>query len=418
MQNTLVGTLSFDENEVYHFIYDEQWKQSGFSVSPHLGFSGDYSSATIKKFLGNLIPEGEGLEDIALFMHIAKSDTYAILHAIGYETAGALTFGNHEEKKEALFRDISANELTERIAQIESKSIAIWDKKVRLSIAGVQAKLPIILKEGKIGLGDGALSSTHIMKFQTKKHLYIVTNELFCMRLAKRIGLNVAEVKLKYFGNYPVLLVERFDRLYKNDFVERLHMIDGCQMLDLPASYKYEQNFGSSRDVAHIREGASFKKLFDMTKACSVPARTQLELIHWAMFNLIIGNSDAHGKNVSFFVNKQGISLAPFYDMLCVMMYDFDHELAMAYGDEFNPNSINAFELRSFAEDTGMNHKLVSKILMNLCENILNSLEEEIVDKALLGEGEVVFVAKLKEFIRQRALRFKEVAKEIPLVSF
>ncbi len=54
---------------------------------------------------------------------------------------------------------------------------------VRLSLAGVQAKLPIIIKDEKLGLGDGRLSSTHIMKFQTKKHLHIVVNEFFYMSL-------------------------------------------------------------------------------------------------------------------------------------------------------------------------------------------------------------------------------------------
>jgi serine/threonine-protein kinase HipA len=418
MQKTLVGTLGVDENEVYHFSYDERWKEHGFAISPHLDFSGDYSAANVKKFLENLIPEGEGLEDIISFARIAKSNTYAILHTIGYETAGALVFGEHVEEKEALFREISTKELTDRITHIESRSIVIWDKKVRLSLAGVQAKLPVILKEGKIGLGDGTLSSTHIMKFQTKKHLHIVVNELFCMKLAKHIGLNVAEVDLKRFADYPVLMVERFDRIYADDYVERLHMIDACQMLDLPASYKYEQNFGSSRDVAHVREGVSFKKLFAMTKVCSVPAKAQLELIHWAMFNLIIGNSDAHGKNFSFFVNKKGINTTPFYDMLCVMMYDFDHGLAMAYGDEFNPNKIYAFELRAFCEETGVNYKLVAKILMRLCDAVLGVLEEGVVEADLLLADELLFVKKLEELVGQRAVRFKDVAREMPSISY
>ena len=418
MQNTLVGILSVDEEETYHFVYDEHWEKSGFAISPHLCFGDDYSSATIKKFLENLIPEGEGLEDIASFAHIAKSNTYAIVQTIGYETAGALVFGEAKAVKKAIFREISSEELAERISAMESKSIAIWDKKVRLSLAGVQAKLPVIIKDGQMGLGDGTLSSTHIMKFQTKKHLHIVVNELFCMRLAKSIGLNVAEVVLKRFGERPVLLVERFDRVHKEDFVQRLHMVDGCQILNLPASYKYEQNFGSSRDVAHVREGASFKKLFAMTKVCNVPAKAQLSLIHWAMFNLIIGNSDAHGKNYSFFIDHYGISPTPFYDMLCVMMYDFDHGLAMAYGDEFNPNAISAFELRSFAEDVGVNYKLVAKVLGNLCENILDAIEEKIMDDELLTDDETVFVSKLEKHIKQRVMKFKEVALEMPLVSF
>jgi len=418
MQDAVVGVLSVDEDEVYHFTYDARWVSHGFVISPHLSFKHSHTSTTVKKFLENLIPEGDGLDDLIAFAHVAKSNTFAIMHTIGYETAGALVFGEHSSANKAVFREISPEELTQRIATMESKSIIIWDKKVRLSLAGIQAKLPLVIKEGVMGLGDGTLSSTHIMKFQTKKHLHIVVNEFFCMKLAKRLGLDVASVVLQRFGEYPVLLVERFDRVYKDDVVQRLHIIDGCQMLDLSSAYKYEQNFGSSRDVAHVREGASFKKLFVMTKVCAVPAKAQLTLIQWAMFNLIIGNSDAHGKNFSFFVDKQGITPTPFYDMLSVMMYDFDHGLAMAYGDVFDPNAIYAFELRSFAEEVGISHKLVAKILTAQCVKVLKLLEEGVLTSETFTQEESAFIAKLKGHIRQRALHFKEVASEMPLVSF
>ena len=173
MQDILVGLLSVDENEVYYFTYDKEWIQNGFPISPHLAFDSKYSSSSIKKFLDNLIPEGEGLEDIASFSHISKGNIYGILHTIGYDTAGALVFGDFQENKNPIFREITASEFANRISIMQTKSIAIWDKKVRLSLAGVQAKLPVILKDNKIGLGDGTLSSTHIMKFQTNKHLHI-----------------------------------------------------------------------------------------------------------------------------------------------------------------------------------------------------------------------------------------------------
>ena len=418
MQGKEVGKLSIDENEVYHFEYCQDWVNAGFAISPHLAFEHEYTSVTVKRFLENLIPEGEGLDDIATFAHISKNNTFAMMDTIGYDTAGALMFGENSEENEAIFREIPTKELTDRIEQLESKSIAIWDKKVRLSLAGVQAKLPVILKNEKIGLGNGTLSSTHIMKFQTKKHLHIVVNELFCMTLAKKIGLNVAKVELKRFNEYPTLLIERFDRVYKDNFVGRLHIIDGCQMLNFPPSYKYEQNFGNLRDVAHIREGASFKKLFNSTKLCSVPAIAQLELLNWAMFNLIIGNSDAHGKNFSFFVHKKVIKPTPFYDILCVMMYDFDHNLAMAYGDEFNSDMVLAYQLREFADDVGMNHKLVAKVLLKQSDMVMKALVEPIIKDEVLDNEEVKFSYKLSEFIFKRAEKFKDIAKEIPLVSF
>jgi len=418
MQDRVVGKISIDRDENYYFEYDKIWVEKGFAISPNLVFNGTYSSSTIKRFLENLIPEGEGLEDIAYFTRISRNNTFAIMHSIGYDTAGALFFGEDREVNEPIFREILDEELTQRIEGLESRSIAIWDRKVRLSLAGVQAKLPVIIRENKIGLANGTLSSTHIMKFQTKRNTHIVVNELFCMRLAKKIGLKVANVELRRFGKYPTLLIERFDRVYRKDFVERLHIIDGCQILDLPPTYKYEQNFGSLRDVAHIREGASFKKLFESAKLCSIPATAQLELLNWAIFNLIIGNSDAHGKNFSFFVNRNGMRPTPFYDMLCVMMYDFDHHLAMAYGDEFNPNEVFAYQLREFAEDIEINYKLVAKVLIKQTQSVLNILDNEVIESKELTRDEKSFIKKLSSFIAQRALHFGEVAKEMGLVSF
>jgi serine/threonine-protein kinase HipA len=144
----------------------------------------------------------------------------------------------------------------------------------------------------------------------------------------------------------------------------------------------------------------------------------QLELLNWAMFNLIVGNSDAHGKNFSFFVNKKGINPTPFYDMLCVMMYNFDHNLAMAYGDEFNPNEVHAYQLREFAEEVGVNYKLVAKVLLKQSSDVFKKVEEGILEDGFLIEEESMFLDKLLLFIKKRAMHFKEVALEMPLVSF
>lgn len=103
------------------------------------------------------------------------------------------------------------------------------------------------------------------------------------MSLAKEAGLMVADVSLQKYGVYPVLMVKRFDRVISKDTVKRLHIIDGCQMLDLPSSCKYEQNFGPSRDVENIRDGASFTKLFAAASLCEVPATAKLQLLDWAI---------------------------------------------------------------------------------------------------------------------------------------
>ncbi len=40
------------------------------------------------------------------------------------------------------------------------------------------------------------------------------------------------------------------------------------------------------------------------------------------MFNVLVGNTDAHLKNLSFLVSHAGIQLAPFYDLICTAVYD------------------------------------------------------------------------------------------------
>ena len=420
MSGQEVASIWVDKiEEIYKFEYSKEWRDQGFEISPHIKLNESSKSGIVRRFLENLIPEGKGLEDITQFAHISKNNTFAIIKAIGYDTSGALMFGESNNKDEAIFRAISDDEIADRISRIEDKSIVIWDKKERLSLAGVQEKLPVIIKGGQIGLGDGLLSSTHIMKFQTKKHANIVVNELFCMKLAKKINLNVAEVELYRFKEHPVLMVKRFDRVYTENRVERLHVIDACQILDLSSTHKYERNFGSGRDVKEIREGASFSKLFNSADLCEVPARAKLEMLNWSVYNLIIGNSDAHGKNFSFFVDERGIRPTPFYDMLCIIAHDnVEHDLAMAYGDEFNPDEVKAYQLREFADDIGLNFKLVSQSVGKIASLIIKALEDDVVNDSMLLDKEKFFIEKLRVLILQRAKIFKSRASEMGSISY
>src|SRR5262249_37550334 len=151
--------------------------------------------------------------------------------------------------------------------------LAVWDGKVRMSIAGVQDKLMVYLDRpaeegGRLFLVEPPLASTHILKPEPEgmRTPQLVVNEHFCMSLAKRMGLPAAEVTI-YRGPRAVLPGQRFDRLQQHGAegpsVQRLHIIDACQAADLPVAYKYERNFGSGEHVRDIREGVSFEVLFD-----------------------------------------------------------------------------------------------------------------------------------------------------------
>src|SRR5690606_24697320 len=186
--------------------------------------------------------------------------------------------------------------------------------------------------------------------------------------LAHRMKLPVAEVSI-YRTPRPVLVVRRFDReVVQSDEgqpgvqVRRLHIIDACQASDLPATYKYERNLGSGEHVRNIREGVSFEELFGRVERTANKAAARLTLLRWALFQFLIGNCDAHGKNFSFFVRREGLEPAPWYDLVSVVQYPgIDHELAMAWGDAFQLDEVTAFQLADFAKRCGIDRRLLQR---------------------------------------------------------
>jgi serine/threonine-protein kinase HipA len=141
--------------------------------------------------------------------------------------------------------------------------------------------------------------------------------------------------------------------------------------------------------------------------------------MNWSVYNLLIGNSDAHGKNFSFFVDEKGIRPTPFYDMLCIIAHEnVEHDLAMAYGDEFNPDEVKAYQLREFADAIGLNFRLVSQGIDRMVSLIIKALEDDIVDKNIFNEKEIEFISKLKNIILQRAINYKEIAINMERITY
>lgn len=218
------------QSETFNFIYSADWLKSGFPLSPHLPFFDEFPAENTKKFLENLLPEGEALKTVTRSLKIAPSNIYALIEAVGRDSTGAFTFCSEHNIPKTSFREIPIEELTERIRNRANKPISIWDNKPRLSLAGVQEKLGVTIKSGVYGLGEGELASTHILKF-SKKDQHLVLNEYFCMKLAEKINLPVAPVELLQFEE-RVLQVQRFDRAAHNEkHITRMHIIDGCQAL-------------------------------------------------------------------------------------------------------------------------------------------------------------------------------------------
>lgn len=407
-----IANIAFTEDQLY-WKYNENWQKKGYAISPHLPLHQDIPSLNVQRFLRNLLPEGNPLEVLVNSFHLSKNNTFGLIRALGLDTSGSLVIllANQAIPDKAHFRLITDEELEQRLNNRDPYNLIVWDGKPRLSVAGVQDKINVVLnKQRQLGFGEGSLCSTHILKFETQRLSYLVLNEYLSMQLAKGCGLSVANVQMKRFGQHPALLVERFDRkLATNNLVKRRHVIDGCQALNLPPEFKYEQNFGNSRDVAHIRDGVSLPKLFDFANQCINPAKTKQQMLDWVLFNILIFNCDAHGKNISFFVSDEGITLAPFYDLVNIKMYpEFEHALAMALGDEFDGDNINAYQLADFADTCQLTRSLVAKRLKYIIGKLTASLKEKIKlisadesEKAYLDNYQEIVIHRCKHLLLQ-----------------
>ncbi|WP_418185962.1 HipA domain-containing protein [Aliarcobacter vitoriensis] len=413
--NERVGIIEIDlnSNDV-KLIYDENWKNIGFELSPHLKFDEQIDSNSIKKFVNNLLPEGNGLDAISIILQISKANKFGLLEAIGNETAGALTF-SPDNILVTNFREISNEELTERIMNKENINITLWDGKIRLSLSGVQDKLPlVVLKDNKYGIGEGKIASTHILKFEKKDDIHLVLNEYFCMKLAKLCGLNVAEVEIRKFGTQNVLFVKRFDREFfeiddKSFEIYKRHIIDGCQLLDLDVNMKYEKVY------TDYRGDANFKNLFESSKLTTNKILTKLNLLKWTLFNLCINNFDAHAKNISFFVNKNGLELTPLYDLVNIDMYpQFHNNFAMAFGDEFDSKKMGTYDMVGFCVHTDIQPRLIKnefKLIVNNIRKNIGIIKNDMI--GLYSDNEIKFLEKLESNILDNCKKYEDIFKTL-----
>jgi serine/threonine-protein kinase HipA len=434
MHTRHVADIGYDPlDEIWTLRYTAAWQsdRKAFALSPALPLDAECSSASIRRFIENLLPEGRALDIVASAQGVAKSNVYGLIRALGAETTGAFRFLSIDEDGSAepartQAREITLQELNQRIGERESRPLVEWDGKVRMSVAGYQDKL-LVYANGEPGtvpiiLPDFPLASTHILKPEPAdaRLPHMVANEHFCMSLARRVGLPAAPVCILRTPR-SVLAVTRFDRQVHGDggdsWVERKHIIDACQASDLPASYKYERNIGSVGEAALYRDGVSLQKLFGLLEHVNRKAADKLLMLRWVLFQLVIGNSDAHGKNFSFFVHRSGLEAAPWYDLVSVVQYpQFSHDLAMAIGDEFNLDRLSAFALADFAQRCGIDRQLLARECRRMRDGV-GRQARELAQSPLYQPDERHMVNQVADFAIAQSERLDGLAREAIHIS-
>jgi serine/threonine-protein kinase HipA len=237
------------------------------------------------------------------------------------------------------------------------------NEQASMSLAGAQEKMGLRFDKRSRLLSEsvGTSPTTHILKPDTRQERYqpSALNEYACMKLAKALRLPVNDVWFLRLPD-PVYLVERYDRINLAGNVVGLHQFDGCQLLGHGSGWKYERQGGL----------VSVAKLVAALRALPVRGSDLLKLQQWVMFNYLIGNADAHAKNISVLVDETGFRLAPFYDLLCVRAYG-DTGLALYIGDEETFDAVGAHSWEALCDDCGFRLPETLKGFKKMATNIL-----------------------------------------------
>lgn len=385
LHQTLTGQLSIASTGELSFRYDESYLHQ--TQSPPLSFSlplsdKNYSAVQCRPFFSGLLPEANLRSALARQLGISEKNDFSLLTALGGECAGAIALLPPSQPLLSLTPDykvLNKAELKKVLKTMHQRPMIVGEDGLRLSLAGAQDKLPIAVIDDQIALPRNGAPSTHILKPINRDFLSLIENECFCLNLARTIGLNAVKATLHHCDNLMYLLVERYDRTLSEQGIIRLHQEDFCQALGIPPEMKYQRE-----------GGPAIKDCFNLLrKVSSLPVIDLKYLLQAILFNVIIGNNDAHGKNFSLLHMNKQIRLAPFYDLISTTHYkNLSAKMAMKIGSKYDFSRLFPRHFDQMSLEASLSPSLVRKELSSLIGKIKAAIAESPFTPDILMRGE------------------------------
>ncbi|MBQ2553317.1 MAG: type II toxin-antitoxin system HipA family toxin [Treponema sp.] len=367
--NEKAGYIESTENRGVIFAYEKNYlkNKNAVPLSASLPLqTEEFSQKQCIPFFSGLLPEEDSRKKIADYLHISETSTLKLLEALGGECAGLVSI-LPEEKTVSQIDSYSLNSdnyelleevrLTDFIEKMNTRPLMKADENLRLSLAGAQEKLALANINGKWYLPLNGAPSTHILKpTRTGSLSSLAQNEYICMKLAKCFDLPVPDVDILNIAGKDVFVVERYDRIKKDDFIQRLHQEDLCQALGIMNTSKYQNDGGPG--IADIFNA--------IKKNCTVPALETQKFLSYVIFNYLIGNCDSHGKNYSLLYKNKCVELAPLYDVVSTVIYPgLTEKLSMKIGNHYDIKKVSKEDYSLLAENLNIKGSVLSKIFNN-----------------------------------------------------
>jgi serine/threonine-protein kinase HipA len=368
LANVPIGTLEQDVSGRMSFAYHAD-AQRALSLSMPLREE-PYGRDICEAFFGGLLPESDNARQlIGRRFGVNGNNSFSLLSVIGHECAGAISIFPEDvvppdTVAPATPHVLSETELAQHIHELPRRPLLAGVEGIRLSLAGAGDKAAVCVVDGKVALPPDGTPTTHILKPNISTIGDTVANEYFCMRLAEKLGLGPAKVQLRQAEDVAFLLVERYDRKIGKG-LERLHQEDFCQALGIGSATKY-QNQG----------GPGYADCFDLLRRVGRPAVDRIRMSSYIIFNFLIGNMDAHGKNFSI-LHEPTLTLSPLYDVLATRIYpELSSRLAMKVDKYYESEDIFPRHWKRLCVQSQIGYPGFKRTFIDTCKKITGAAEE------------------------------------------
>lgn len=368
LHDSKAGQLVQAETGQLEFLYAPDYlAASGQPVSVAMPLRAEpYADAIARPYFSGLLPDERARRRLASALGVSAENAFGLLEIIGGECAGALSLlpegAPRPDFSTTELEPLSEQKLAELLSLLRERPLLGGEEGVRLSLAGAQDKLAVCVINDAIALPKDGRPTTHILKPFIEGLDGTVENEVFCMKLAVRMGLTVPAVSKASAGDTDFILVERYDRIQEeNGIIRKLHQEDFCQALSVPPELKYEDEGGPG--VVRSQEL--------IQQHTARPGADRLTFQNMVIFHYLVGNADAHAKNYSLLYRNAVPDLAPLYDVVCTAAYPrLAKNMAMAIGGRSVPDTIQLEHWQSLVPPTKAAQRLLTTTLRQMAGTI------------------------------------------------
>ena len=377
----------------------------------------------LSNLLGGYLPEGNHRTVMASRRGVDPGDLMALLREFGGSVAGAVTVlpasVSPTDASAGWVEKMSERVLADRLRQALNDTDQAVPDDSRSTLPGYQPK--VVARRAGRGWGQphGTAHSTHILKPQVPHRASRLIDEHYGHLLAQSAGLADYTSSLHVANDVVFLAIERYDRRTVPDgTVTLIHQEDAAQALGLnwrTADSKFEDPHRAG-NPARPSTGRIARTLSDIPGSSAVLEQWVRRLV----FSIMLGDNDAHAKNIALLHTESTTVLAPAYDTVPNLhqrdMIDEGFRLALSIDGTFDHREISAdrivAEVRSWKVVTPDRAATLVESAVNLCADAITrtpgptGLSEGVIDKLAhtadrLTRGEAIGTSRWQSPARQ-----------------